>query len=343
MFKTQVSNSYRMVEDPLLKELILALDPEEVAEQFNRELDYFKKRDTQFILKQIRVSRYKKGRRVLIEYDLKLFDKHGAQRDKTFIGKIRSRHSPKTAYKLLQVFWQEGFHKKNPERIAVSRPIGIIPKFNMWLQEKVEGDLLTDLLDSQQALKLMKKAACTAYRIHQAKIKTEKKHTLEDELRLLEKYLNLAAEKKPAFKIRIKKLFAQCRKLARLIPKIESTGIHRDFYPDQMIVKGKRLFVIDFDLYCQGDPNLDIGNFLSHLTERALRRQGKSNAYTLLEQEFENQYVNLAGENNRLSIRIYALLSLARHIYLSTVFADRAHLTEKVLAVCEEKICELIR
>src|SRR5437773_3836244 len=31
------------------------------------------------------------------------------------------------------------------------------------------------------------------------------------------------------------------------------------------------VWLLDFDLYCQGDPALDIGNFVGHLTEQSLR------------------------------------------------------------------------
>src|SRR2546426_9353652 len=40
-----------------------------------------------------------------------------------------------------------------------------------------------------------------------------------------------------------------------------------------VIVNGERLFLLDFDLYCEGDPALDIGNFLGHITEQSLRSE----------------------------------------------------------------------
>ncbi len=39
---------------------------------------------------------------------------------------------------------------------------------------------------------------------------------------------------------------------------------------------GVRLHLLDFDLYCRGCPALDIGNFMGHLAEEALKRVGLS-------------------------------------------------------------------
>jgi thiamine kinase-like enzyme len=58
--------------------------------------------------------------------------------------------------------------------------------------------------------------------------------------------------------------------------------IHRDFYPDQILVDRDRLWLVDLDLCCQGDPALDIGNFIAHITEQSLRQTGDPSA---MEQE----------------------------------------------------------
>lgn len=79
-------------------------------------------------------------------------------------------------------------------------------------------------------------------------------------------------------------------------------GIHRDFCSDQIIVDAEHIYLIDFDLYCWGDVGVDIGNF---------------------------------------NIRVYRMLSLARHISLSTEMTERQHLTERLIAVCETELCRL--
>ena len=69
-----------------------------------------------------------------------------------------------------------------------------------------------------------------------------------------------------------------CDRLGAGTLKPEPCGIHRDFYADQVIVAGPRICLIDFDLYCEGDPALDIGNFLGHIQEQSLRSLGDPEA-----------------------------------------------------------------
>jgi len=114
------------------------------------------------------------------------------------------------------------------------------------------------------------------------------------------------------------------------------TGIHRDFYSDQVLVRDETLYVIDFDLYCQGDPALDIGNFTGHLTELGLRQFGQRDALRDAETAIVERFLELAGEHHREAIAAYHLLTLARHIYLSTQFEERRPFTEPLLALSEE-------
>lgn len=113
-------------------------------------------------------------------------------------------------------------------------------------------------------------------------------------------------------------------------------GIHRDFYGDQIVVAGDRLYILDLDQFCEGDPALDIGNFLAHMTEQSIRLRGEPFAFddartSLLERAVRNG----AG---RTTILIYDLLTLARHLWISTRIPDRGHTTPAILAECERRL-----
>ena len=122
------------------------------------------------------------------------------------------------------------------------------------------------------------------------------------------------------------------------MPAPKTCGIHRDFYPAQVIVDGGRLWLIDFDLYCQGDPGLDAGNFIGHVAEESLRTCGDAGALRDQEQAMDARFVELSGEPVRASMRAYTTLTLARHIYLSTQFPERMAWTERMVELCEERL-----
>src|SRR5438093_11290471 len=124
----------------------------------------------------------------------------------------------------------------------------------------------------------------------------------------------------PQWAQRLDHLLVSCDRLRASVPSPSPCGIHRDFYADQVIVDGPRLYLLDFDLYCEGDPALDVGNFLGHVTEQSLRTQGCPEALVEVERGMEERFVELSGEATRPSLRAYAMLTLVRHVYLSTLF-----------------------
>ena len=123
-----------------------------------------------------------------------------------------------------------------------------------------------------------------------------------------------------------------------MAPPRSADGIHRDFYADQVLVDGARLYLLDFDLFCLGDPALDAGNFIAHLTEYALRVLGDAGALACHERAFEDTFCQSHGEHARSAVRGYATLTLARHVWISHNITRRRPWTEAILALCERRL-----
>jgi aminoglycoside phosphotransferase (APT) family kinase protein len=161
---------------------------------------------------------------------------------------------------------------------------------------------------------------------------------MADELRILHERLPLVTREQPRWAGRIERLLKACDRLGAATPEPVMCGIHRDFYADQVIVDGARLHLIDFDLYCEGDPALDVGNFLGHLTEQSLRAFGDPEALASVEEAMEERFVELSGEAARCRVGVYKTLTLVRHVHLSTLFPERRPFTGRLLGLCEERI-----
>jgi len=169
-----------------------------------------------------------------------------------------------------------------------------------------------------------------------------------DELKILNECLQKVAALRPEWEKRLRRLMAECERFGASIPEPRPCGIHRDFYAAQVIVdptaqsiippQPPRIYLIDFDLYCLGDPGLDIGNFIGHMTEWGLRKLGDARALAKQEQALENRFVELTGEQCRPAIRAYTTLTLVRHIYLSTQFPERQSFTPQLLELCEQRL-----
>ena len=337
----KVKDPFGVASDPEMPSLLLALDPDRAKDELKRGLPRLTGENGICRLKGIRVTRYKPGRRCVIEYKV-IVEKPGASPEEVIlIGKVRARRFGNEGYRLLDEFWRAGFETEASDGISVPEPIGVLPEFKIWFQRKIIGEVSSNCFSRTDGIELAKRIAEAAVEIHRAKIPTDKRHTMADELRILRDCLKIVAEEKPEWTNRIEKVFQGCERLGLGLPQPKLCGIHRDFYSDQVIVTpDSRLFILDFDLYCLGDPALDIGNFIGHLTEQSLRMQNRFDAFSEAEKTLEETFVGLAGEGTRPAVHVYTTLTLARHIFLSTKFEERRPLTEALLQHCEERLAQ---
>jgi hypothetical protein len=77
---------------------------------------------------------------------------------------------------------------------------------------------------------------------------------------------------------------------------------------------------------------------VGHVTEHSLRTLGDPAALATVEAAIEERFVELSGSDARSAVRAYATLTLARHVHLSTLYADRRPYTGALLALCEERL-----
>ena len=283
--------------------------------------------------------RYKPGRRALIEYHLDT-----ATGPLILLGKLRFKGTDLTSYQLQQMLWNQGFAADSPDGYSVPEPMGVIPDWHLWLQRQVPGVSATQLLPTPAGVPLTDRIAALAHKLHQTPIPTPKTHTLADELRILHERLPLVAQQHPQWESRITQILNTCDTLAKDQPPSHSalTLIHRDFYADQVLVEGDRLWLVDLDLCCQGDPALDIGNFIAHITEQSLRQLADPAA--MVEQEaalreaFIETRAGVQADLLRWTIELYTVLTLVRHIHISTRIAARRPYTEALLTLCETRL-----
>jgi hypothetical protein len=332
-----VHDPFNAVEDPQLPSLRVALDPEMARHEFKRRLSRLSG-DGKLRLRAVRVTRHKPGRRCVVEYDVEVDRPDVPKETLTLIGKTRARRSGNEGFRMQESFWNGGFDAANADEISVPEPIGVISELQMWFQRKVVGVSSETLLAGSEGPTVARRIAEAIRKVHCAKIPADKKHNIDDELRILRDCLSQVAILRPDWWLRLQRVLRECERLAANTPFPISCGIHRDFYSSQVIVDGRRVWLLDFDLYCSGDRGLDAGNFIAHITEQSLRELGNSQALANVEKAFEDRFLELTGESARYAVKTYTLLTLARHIFLSTKFPERCHLTHALLSICERRL-----
>lgn len=273
------------------------------------------------------VLRHKAGKRCLIKYSG--LDAHGAPLE--CLGKIRFKGLDEKTPKLHCELREAGFD--GTKGYSVPRVLGMVPALNMWLQEYIchEKPLSigsTDFVNMQVAI------AEALARLHRTTISCRKCHRLEDELSHLDVRFEHLEQSFPELSPAINRLQTDIRRISRQF-KWNSwiTTIHRDFYFDQVLVSPGQTVLIDFDLCCLGAPELDVGNYIGHLREYALRCPELQLACNAAEVAFQNAYENCLPQVNALETELWANLTLARHVSLSTILPGRAGIT---LALVEQ-------
>lgn len=280
-----------------------------------------------------RMVRHKVGRRCLIEYELAADDKNAV----AVLGKARAKGLDRASFDLVCALRRCGFDEHSADGVAAPEPLGVVSEYHMWVQRKVDGVTAREALASADGPALASRLAEALHKLHRANLPTMRRHTATEEVAMLETLYDELARAMPQWSRRLSRLLEACRLSLASLPAPTFVGIHRDFYPDQVIVAGDLLYLLDLDLYAVGDPALDAGNFLGHLTEYSLRTFGDGKAWADREQAFEERFIELTGANCRQAVRAYASATLARHVALSQRFPDRRHCTESLLEMCERR------
>ena len=184
-----------------------------------------------------------------------------------------------------------------------------------------------------------RRVAEVAYKLQETKILPRRRHTMADELRILEHALNATARDRPIWSDRIARISEACRRLGASVRQLDPRPIHRDFYGDQVLIDGASIYLVDLDLFCLGDPALDIGNFSGHIVEQALRENGDADAFQDRKRAMTERFLELTGDvTHAKAIAGYATLTLARHLYISSRITKRRRTTERLVDLCEQRL-----
>jgi len=340
--ETLIKDPFNLMSDLALPTVTLALNPSYITDQFQRMSTICQSYES-LHLKSIEVVRHKVGKRCLIEYVCEM-KRDNSIRTIVLLGKIRAKRSGKKDYQLQSELWENGFSRKSYDGISIAFPLGRLKKINMWLQEKLIGQNLEDLLLGPDSINIMPNVARAAYKIHVGGVLSRRRHTLINEVNILKDRFQRIYREYPNLEKRLQHLLQKAQSISCNLINRPLRPIHRDFYPEQIIIGSSsyssrgRVYIVDFDLFCMGDPAIDIGNFMGHLTEYSLRECGDELVLKQHEETVFESYIELSGATERSPVRVYALLTLMRHIYLCTLISQRQPFMMDIINLCEQKI-----
>ncbi len=255
----------------------------------------------------------------------------------TLLGKLYRRGVDVENVAAVRELIKSGFGGDSADGISIPDFVGALPEMGMTLQRRESGRPLAESLTGTDGQSAARRAADAICKLHRSSVLLRKTHTVADELEILDARLTALAGRRPEWELRLRGLWRECRKMAGRLHIVTPRSIHRDFYHDQLLLDDRRVWLLDLDLLCAGDPALDAGNFIGHLIEWGVRAPEHRAAFDAAAAAFTERFIEHGGTDTTGAVEIYTTLTLARHVSLSAQFPERAAFTERILAVCEER------
>jgi aminoglycoside phosphotransferase (APT) family kinase protein len=184
------------------------------------------------------------------------------------------------------------------------------------------GETLLQSLSSQPRPELLRQAAEVIAHLHGHDARWVRRHTPDDELATAGRWARFAARVSPALHDRLEQALDGLRATAAKLQAGPYVPSHRDFYDKQILVDGERSALLDLDMACLAEPELDLGNFLAHLHLREL--QGSLSGAGPLSIEFTRHYWAIGGAIEPQRLEFYEACA---HLRLACVYLVRPQWT----------------
>lgn len=273
---------------------------------------------------RIEKVKHRPGRRLTVRYVVEARRQGGRPCVQTLYGKLYRRRTGERIYRALSFL-----RSVAPPGLRFPEPIGYHPRRRFLLLGALEGLPLDNLLCRPQPHVHLSALGCgltalhglsvgnlpiaesggVVFRSHDALAETEVLKGAGEQM---------ARESLPAgLKDRFCEIHGRvCEGLSR--SRWLRTGatrciIHRDLYPEQVIVFGRQIGLVDLDEASLGEPELDVGNFIAHLMLTDLQQLGTVGPAFFLAQIFLGAYCGRSpiSESRLAAYTASSLLRLA--------------------------------
>ncbi len=179
-------------------------------------------------------------------------------------GKLFADAKGTEIYRRNSLLYQRG--KSNPESFALPYAIAYDASLSTLWMEGLPGRSLVEILNADNADKLMKQIACHLADFHQAEFVGLETITEDDLLTEIQKKSLKLQSAFPLLSQRIGDIVATLADEIKTLPKIPSQLIHGDFHIQQLLLLAdNRIALFDFDELALASPLVDVANFCADL------------------------------------------------------------------------------
>jgi aminoglycoside phosphotransferase (APT) family kinase protein len=224
-------------------------------------------------------------------------------------GKISADKDGQPAFDAMQTLWSSTSERRG---VRFARPLAYVPEVSFLLQAPVSGRIIPDARNSEAFLDLAAAAGPALAAIHRSGIGSGPRRTLEGEIDRVRRGLDELILTAPALYQSLRQLLRQIEARAGQSTAADPAPSHGDYKWNQFLAARGRFSLIDFELFCQAEPYLDLGYFCAYLPPASPEDWRDGLATELLRTAFLQSYAGSAAvalDFRRLGI--YEALMLA--------------------------------
>lgn len=263
--------------------------------------------------------RHKPGRRAIIRY---------GTAPHPLLGKMRRKGLDHRTVRLHQDLRAIGFDGSAPLHVEVPDVVFASSELGLWAMPQLSGAMLDP---RQHDGKAFAAAGAALAHLHLAQVECTRVWTIKDEADVLVRSLQEIAWAHPELAKPLQKILEKAQRILEDHPNTASALLHRDFYPDQVLIQPACVVLLDLDLVARGDPAIDLGNFLAHLQELSLRHHADLGTYDVCAGDLLAGYSSIRKLPARPALEHLREVSLWRHLAICQRFADRQMYFDRLL------------
>lgn len=237
----------------------------------------------------------------------------------------RGSDAGRRAQAAARALWQAGFDEV--AGIRVPRSYAFFEDLNTEIMEDLQGRSLNELAGDAR-VKGMVLAGRALAKLHATSLDIDRRFGPTDECSLLANWTELFVQLRPELATLAMAAFTRINCDLDACRHFRTALLHRDYHDKQILIAGDQVGLIDFDTLCHGDPALDVGNFLAHVTLSGLQEQ-RDLAH--LRAAFLGSYESEAGPLAAKHLQTYERSALLRLAFIYGVSTPWRHLSTALL------------
>ena len=270
-----------------------------------------------------RLLSYKPSRRLTVRYRVTPAEGRG----RTIFGKLLPTLADQQVLQVQQALEKE-IVGKSTDQFSVPQLAGRAPEWNALFWRRAPGRSVFELLRSTQLPEAIGRTARCLAGLHTSQIHWLRTHDRERELGTVRNWIRAAGAANPAEGVELDGVFQH---LSRMISKGDAASLvpsHRDFYDKQIVIDDRRCALLDLEVACRAEPELDVANFLAHLELRSL--QGRMERVAPTAHLFMEEYSGGGPRLDTTRLRWYLASTLLRLACVYSLRIEWAGLTSNL-------------